>query len=130
MNTPWSGKMLPSSPKMSLNRHRLSSRKHGGPAIGNTQLALRSSMYRQVRSNCRSRFCLPNAVLADSGSSYTIGYQMAPENCRMCACTWPSSANTDRSVGRASFWLSSRTPSYSTHSDESPIGPSVGEVSA
>ena len=48
----------------------------------------------------------------------------------MCACTWPSSANAVRSVGRASFWLSSRTPSYSTHSDESPIGPSVGLVSA
>ena len=24
----------------------------------------------------------------------------------MCACTWPSSANVVRSVGRASFWLS------------------------
>ena len=48
----------------------------------------------------------------------------------MCACTWPSSANVDRSVGRASFWLRTRIPSYSTHSDESPIGPSVGEVSA
>jgi hypothetical protein len=73
---------------------------------------------------------LPNAVFAACGSSYTIGYQIAPENCSMCACTCPNSANVDRSLGRASFWLSSRTPSYSTHSDESPIGPSVGEVSA
>src|SRR5256885_11936297 len=55
---------------------------------------------------------------------------MAPENWSRCACTCPSSVNRDRSDGRASFWLSTRTPSYSTHSDESPIGPSVGLVSA
>ena len=38
MKTCWSGKMLPSSPKMSLKCHNSSSRKHGGPAIGNTWL--------------------------------------------------------------------------------------------
>ncbi len=48
----------------------------------------------------------------------------------MCAWTWPSSSKIARSAGRASFWFSTRTPSCSTHSDESPIGPSVGEVSA
>ena len=34
--TDWSGKMLHSSPKMSLNCHNASSRKQGGPAIGKT----------------------------------------------------------------------------------------------
>ena len=34
-----------------------------------------------------------------------------------------------RSDGRASFWLSSVVVPSDTHSDESPIGPSVGEVS-
>jgi hypothetical protein len=44
MNTLWSGKMLPGSSKMSLNCHSSSSRKHGGPAIGKTCDAFRSSM--------------------------------------------------------------------------------------
>jgi hypothetical protein len=44
---------------------------------------------------------------------------------------FPCWRNTLMSVGRASFWLSRRVPSASwTHSEESPMGPSVGLVSA
>ena len=41
----------------------------------------------------------------------------------------PSSVNASSSDGRASFWLSTPVPPSYTHSDESPIGPSVGEIS-
>ena len=71
-------------------------------------------------SACRTRSSPPAAARRPSGTRWRrrtgAGARARGRARRRCV----------RSVGRASFWLSSRTPSYSTHSDESPIGPSVG----
>src|SRR6266511_4125380 len=60
------------------------------------------------------------------GKSYTIGYQIAPENWRKCASKWPKARSGSRSIGRESFWLKSLVLPSSTARPESPIGPSVG----
>ena len=75
-------------------------------------------------SACRTRSWPPAAARRPSG---TRSRRRTAAGAR---ARGPARRRRVRSVGRASFWLSSRTPSYSTQSDESPIGPSVGLVSA
>ena len=63
------------------------------------------------------------------GSSYTIGYQMAPLYCIQCRSTGPCAARSSRSLVRQSFWFTSRpVPSLITNA-ESPPGPSVMLIS-
>ena len=65
------------------------------------------------------------ARFTSSAISYTIGYQMAPENCSQCRSTGPCDRSWARSLVRQSFW-STRIDSPSiTTSAESPPGPSV-----
>ena len=129
MNACWSMNMLPSSSSKSLSAQSSSSRKQGGPAIGNTQLALRSSMYRMVRSTCRERFSAQLHSVLPPECHRPSDTRWRPRTAAGARRTGPSFVNSLRLAGRASFWLSRRTPSCSTHSDESPRGPSFGDVS-
>ena len=89
MNSRWSGKMLNSSPVMTLKPNRSGSRKQGGPALGTTAAASTVCTYFNARVNWLSTLASTSSRIRAGGSSYTIGYQIAPLNWSQCRSTGP-----------------------------------------
>ena len=122
----WSTKMFESSSPRSLRWKSSSSRKHGGPANGTKRDAPISVTKRAARASWLARFRRPRACFASSPSRYTIGYQIAPENCAMWRSYGPNASSASRSIGFESFWLNTVAVPSLTARPESPIAPSVG----